>query len=104
MVVGDPSEPSPSSVSTLWAEMDRSSRRGNERMRSKACEDGRRRNPTQSDLMMGENPWNGRRESLDPLRWPRLKFTTWGNPLIQPPTSASAAMTTWTQLTSKFSV
>ena len=75
-------------------------------MTSKIRENGRAVKVTWRDLTVGANLWNGTREMADwlapgvvSLRTSRL--TTRENPVIQPPASASAAVTTWGQSTSR---
>ena len=74
----------------------RSSRSGNERMRSITREGGRAMKVTRRDLMTGENPWN-RTRGVGSVNNPRLsnaKRATREKPLIQPPASASTFVTT----------
>ena len=59
---------------------ERSPRRGNGQIKSKICEDGTTGKTMQSDLVTGDNPWSGRRETADSSMWvwwiPTSKCTT----------------------------
>jgi hypothetical protein len=98
-------EPSPSAIEVSWEVTTvRSSRRGNERMRSKIRGSGTAVGPTWRDLRAGENPWNGTREDGGPvpsLGVPTFSDTTQEKPVIQPPASASPAVTTSRQPTDR---
>jgi hypothetical protein len=63
-----PWKPSSESGVHLWLTRDRSSRRGNERMRLRTCEDERMADTKRSDLSVGENLWNGARGIFEPSR------------------------------------
>jgi len=86
----------------------RSSRRGNEMMRSKNFEEGPKMKTTRIDLRAGENPWNGVKVTV--CQWPSIsklliqKCTTREKPVIQPPGSPSVAVTAWAQPTIRISV
>ena len=101
-VVDSPSELFPANTSDS-AITDRSSSSGNETARSKICGDKRNMKFAQRDLIRGENPWNGAKVTANPQEsrsmLPISKCTTLENPVIQPPASASAVVTTWAQLT-----
>ena len=65
----------------------------------KIREDGRKPKSGWRDLMMDENPWNRAKEIFDLVTDNLLlvasKCTTREKLVIQPPSSASAAMMTW---------
>ena len=99
VTVDGQSGPSLWSVDILWSiSRVRSSRRGNEMVRLRTCEGGRVIKYRWRDLMKGENSWNGTREveSGPPAPY-TARCATREKPLIQPPASASAAVTTWRQ-------
>ena len=70
-------------------------------MRSKAREDGRAVKFMLRDLREGENPWNGTRKvvssSVMIIQLFTPKCVAREKAVIQPPGSASAAVTTWEQ-------
>jgi len=71
----------------------RSSRRGKEQMRPKTFEFGRRVKTKRSDLMTGENPCKGTRET--PLSYPLISTFKRTTPQKDAMISASAAVTKW---------
>ena len=71
-------------------------------MRLKTREDVMIKKATRGDLMTGENPWNGAREAVGSVMNSRStapKCMTLEKLVIQPPDSASAAVTRWGQPT-----
>jgi hypothetical protein len=95
-VVNSRSESSPSSIGASPDLItDKSSRSGNERIKLRIGEGRRVGVNTLRDLMTGENPWNGIKGVFDSSCTElTTKRTTREGPVIQPPASASATVTT----------
>ena len=67
VIAGNASGPPPLSIEASKAITTRSSRWGNERMRSKTRDGGSMVKVTRRDLRTSENPWSGAREIADSL-------------------------------------